>query len=453
MENKLSGSKREFAGLLWKLSLPIVVQMSLTSSLTYIDTLMIGQLNEAAVAAAGIANQFVFIFFVIQFGVHSGVSIFTAQYWGQGNIPAVRKLLGISLLGGLFVGIWFAFIAVFKAHMVISFFSTDPAVKELGTAYLTIVGMGFPAAVVILGVTDNLRSTGVVRLPLVASSVAVALNLLLNYALIFGNFGFPALGIQGAAIATCTAKWVEAALLMVMVYVMRAPCAGTVRELLAIDRIFMKQVAVTCWPVMCNEFFWVIGTSLYKLVYARMGTESMAAVSIVSSIEELVLIPFFGMFRAGSVILGNSIGAGNPDQAFRYGKYLLWTQLVMALCAGLFMAGAREVVLGFYNVSDATYANAYHLMLVAGLGLCLKCSNFTLIVSVLRGGGDTRFGFLLDLAGVWCIGVPMAFFAAFALGLPVYWVMALVFTEEVFKLVLGIRRFLSGKWLRNLVAG
>ena len=212
-----------------------------------------------------------------------------------------------------------------------------------------------------------------------------------------------------------------------------------------------KKVLTTCWPVFLNELVWVTGISLYNVVYARIGTQSIAAVNIVASIENFMMIPFFGMFFAGSIIIGNSIGAGKPDEAYSYGKLLLMVQFSMALIAGGIMILSREMILSLYNISDIAYMNAYHLMLVSGLSLCFKITNFTNVVSVLRGGGDTRFGFLLDLTGVWCIGVPMAFFAAFFLNLPVYWVMALVMTEEVYKLALGIPRFLSRKWIRNLV--
>jgi len=284
-----------------------------------------------------------------------------------------------------------------------------------------------------------------------ASLIAVLLNLGLNYILIFGHLGFPAMGVTGAAIATCISRFVEGFALMGMVYWKKYPIAASISEMLDFDRVFLKRVLATCWPVFLNEMVWVTGVSLYNLVYARIGTQSIAAVNIVASIENFMMIPFFGMFFSGSIIIGNSIGAGKPEQAYLYGKFLLAVQFSMALVAGGIMILGRERILSFYNVSDGAYMNAYHLMLVAGIALCVKVTNFTNIVSVLRGGGDTRFGFLLDLTGVWCIGVPMAFLAAFYLNLPVYWVMALVLIEEVYKLSLGIPRFLSRKWIQNLV--
>ncbi|MCG8638039.1 MAG: MATE family efflux transporter [Desulfobacterales bacterium] len=448
---KFSESQKSFLGLLFTLALPISLQNLLTCSMSVIDILMVGQLHETAIAAVGIANQFVFMFIVIQYGIHSGVSIFTAQYWGKKEMGRIKHLSGMGILVGLSVAGLFSYVALVLPDNLMSLFSKDEAVIRLGTGYLRIVGVSFAFSAVIFSFMSNLRSMGFVKVPMVCSMVAVTLNIILNYILIFGKFGFPALGVTGAAIATCTAKIVEGLVMAGIIYGKRYPLAATLKEMFSFDRSFFTRVLATCWPVFLNELFWVTGISLYKLVYARIGTESIAAVNIVATIEEFMFIPFFGIFHGGSIMIGNSIGAGREQTAYAYGKFLLASQLVMAMAAGALMILSREFVLSFYNISPATYENAYYLMLVSGLVLWTKTTNFTNIVSVLRGGGDTRFGFFLDLTGVWCIGVPMAFFAAFYLDLPVYWVMALVAVEELFKLGVGIPRFFSRKWIRNLV--
>jgi MATE family, multidrug efflux pump len=451
MGKYLNTTNKNFVRLLFKLALPITLQNFLSSSMAFMDTLMIGQLNEAAIAAVGIANQFVFIFIILQFGIHSGVAIFTAQYWGKKDLANIKKLSGIGLIAGLTAGSLFTFAAIITPTALMSLFTTDPVVIDLGSGYLRIVGISFGISVFTLSYMNNLRSMEIVKAPMYASLIAVLLNLGLNYILIFGHLGFPAMGVAGAAVATCISRFVEGFALMAMIYWKKYPIAASISEMVDFDKAFLKRVLATCWPVFLNELVWVTGVSLYNLVYARIGTQSIAAVNIVASIENFMMIPFFGMFFSGSIIIGNSIGAGKPDQAYVYGKFLLATQFSMALAAGGIMILGREIILSFYNVSESAYTNAYHLMLVAGMALCIKVTNFTNIVSVLRGGGDTRFGFLLDLTGVWCIGVPMAFFAAFYLNLPVYWVMALVLTEEVYKLSLGVPRFISRRWIQNLV--
>lgn len=445
-------SPKTFLSLLFTLALPISLQYLLTSSMSVIDMLMIGQLHDAAVAAVGIANQFVFIFFVIQFGIHSGIAIFTAQYWGKKDISRIHQLSGLGIVAGLVLASMFTGAALFFPAAVISVFSSDAEVVRLGAGYLHIVGFAFVPFCVTLSFMTNMRSMGFAIVPLIASFAAAVVNIVLNYCLIFGNLGFPAMGVTGAAIATCTAKFLEAGLLTAIIYLNPYPLAASVKKMLAFDLIFVKRVAATCWPVFLNEFFWVTGVSIYKLVYARMGTQSIAAVNIVATLEEFLFIPFFGIFHAGSILIGNSIGAKRYKRAFAYGNVMLLSQLPMALGAGLVLILCRHFILGFYNISTITYDNAYYLMLTTGLVFWAKTTNFTTVVSVFRGGGDTRFAFLMDLSAVWCIGVPMAFTGAFVLHWPVYGVMALIALEEVSKLFIGLPRFFSKKWIKNLVA-
>ncbi len=437
--------------MLLALALPISVQYLLTCSMGVVDLLMIGQLNDTAIAAVGIANQMIFIFNVIQFGIHSGVAIFTAQYWGKKDLTRIKHLSGIGIMAGLFVAAIFSFLCFSFPQVLIRLFSKDPEVVRLGAGYLHMVGMVFGFSAVMFSFVSNLRAIGHVKAPMVCSMIAVFLNISLNYGLIFGKLGLPALGVAGAAIGTTVSKIVEAVIMAGIVYRMRLPLAAGLREMFCCDIAFLKRVFATCWPVFLNELFWVTGVSLYKLVYARISTEAIAAVNIVATIEEFMFIPFFGIFHGGSVMIGNSIGNGKEQTAYALGRFLLAAQLVMAAGAGAAVILSRPLVLSFYNISPATYENAYFLMLVSGLVFWGKTTNFTTIVAVLRGGGDTRFGFFLDLAGVWCVGLPMAFFCAFYLQLPVYWVMAFIATEELFKLAIGIPRFLSGKWIRNLV--
>jgi len=449
---KITGrTNRNFLKLLFKLALPIILQNFLQSSMALIDILMIGQLNDAAVAAVGIANQFVFIFIIIQFGIHSGISIFTAQYWGKQNHANIRKLVGIGIVAGLLFSVFFTYVALIRPEALLAVFSKDREVVRLGAGYLRIVGISFFMTALTFSFMNNLRSINIVTIPMYAGGIAVIFNVILNYIFIFGKLGMPAMGVAGAALATCLARFLEGFLLMGIVYLKNLPIAVKLSDMRGLTWPFVRKVLSVCWPVFLNEFFWVIGVSLYNLVYARIGTESIAAVNIVASIENFLLIPFFGMFHAGSIMVANSIGSGREDDSYQYGRSLISMQFFMAIVTGGVMILSRDVVLSFYNISEVARTNAYHLMFVAGVVLCIKTTNVAHIVSVLRGGGDTRFGFLLDITSVWCIGVPMAFFGAFYLKLPVYWVMALVATEELFKLVPAIRRFRSRKWIRNLV--
>lgn len=451
MNPPLQGNK-PFLAQLFQLALPIIAQNFLISTLNFVDTLMIGQLNETAIAAVGIANQFSFFFLIIQFGIHSGISIYTAQYWGQRDILHIQKLVGISLQVGLCFGALFSVLALVFPAQIIALFSRDPAVIDQGVIYLRIVGISYPVNVITFAYTSSLRSTEYVMPPLVTSAAAVGLNIVLNYLLIFGQFGLPMLGVAGAAIGTCIARYFECALILFLTYWKRCPSAAPLRYLLKVERKFFNSVMQTSWPVIFHEFTWVLGFSIYNLIYARLGTQAFAAVNICASIEGLAMILFIGISSASSIMIGNRIGANQEDEAYHFALKLMLIQVLTALGAGLSIIAGRDGILSFYNISDITHTNAYHLLLVISLILWGKAINIGLIIGVFRSGGDTRFGFLLDLSGVWLVGIPMGLLGAFVLHLPIYWVMAMVVTEELYKFCLGVWRFFSRRWIRNLIS-
>jgi putative MATE family efflux protein len=280
MGNYLNQTTKNFIGLLFKLALPITLQNFLSSSMTLMDTLMIGQLNETAIAAVGIANPIVFIFIIIQFGIHSGVAIFTAQYWGKKDLANIKKLGGIGLIAGLALGSLFTFLAMVTPDAVMGLFTKDPEVISLGSTYLWIVGLSFGISVFTFSYMNNLRSMEIVKPPMYASLIAVVLNLILNYILIFGHLGFPAMGVAGAAIATCISRFVEGFALMGMVYWKKYPIAATLFEMVDFDAAFLKKVLATCWPVFLNELVWVTGISLYNVVSVlRVGGDTRQGIS------------------------------------------------------------------------------------------------------------------------------------------------------------------------------
>ncbi len=305
------------------LAVPMMLQSFLHSSLSFIDTFMIGQLGDVEIAAVGIANQLIFIFFIVQFGIHSGISVHTSQYWGKKDLKSIQKLLGISMVLGMGTLVIFFSIAFFFPVQFLSLYTKDPVVLEKAVSYLRIISLSFISSVLVYTYTHNLRSTEIVKPPLYASIVSVLLNLVLNYVLIFGKFGFPIMGVKGAAVATAISRVVESLLLLFFVYFNKFPASVGFKKMFNFSFLFFKSIIKISWPVFMNELCWVIGISVYNWVYASLGTEAIAAVNIVSTIENFVFTPFFGMFSAGAVIMGNKIGAGQKDEAFSYGKSIL----------------------------------------------------------------------------------------------------------------------------------
>ena len=441
---------REYYRRLIKVGLPITLQQLIMSSLNMVGVVMIGQLGAAPVAAVGLANQIFFLLTLMLFGITSGSAMFTAQLWGKRDVLNIRKVLGLALTMGLIVAAFFLIIAEFFPEQALSIYSKDPVVIALGSDYLRIIGFSFILYAISFCFSAVLRSTGDVQTPLIVTMTALSINTLLSYSLIFGKFGFPALGVQGAAIAVITSRVVECAGILFLTYRKKSPAAGKLKELFSYNLVFARRVLKPVLPVVANEILWSLGITAYSVVYARMGTNEIAAMNIVASIEQMAFVLFQGIGHACAILVGNRIGGGDEEQAFRYAARSLALGILGGVLIGSVILASRELVLSLYNVPPTVIDYAYHVLTIVGLLLWLRASNMILFIGIFRSGGDTRFAFILDGIIIWVVGVPLAFTGAFIFHLPVYWVYLLVMLEEFTKWLLGVNRFFSRKWIHNL---
>ena len=307
---------REFFTRLYKIATPIALQNFIMSSLNMVGVVMIGQLGDAPVAGAALANQIFFLFTLLMFGFSSGAALFTAQLWGKQDIHTVRKVLSVSTALGLLGGIVFWGIAELTPNEAIGIYSSDPAVIALGSQYLRIFGWAFLFMPVSFIYSAVLRSIGDVNKPLVVTFTALTINTLLSYLLIFGKLGFPALGVAGAAGAALLSRILECGLLLWLTYRSGSPAAATLKELLSIDLQFALKILKPVLPVALNELLWSLGITTYNVVYARIGTEAIDAINIASTVDGLAFTFFLGLSSACAVIVGNQIGADEENEAF-----------------------------------------------------------------------------------------------------------------------------------------
>jgi putative MATE family efflux protein len=277
------------------------------------------------------------------------------------------------------------------------------------------------------------------------------LKTVLAYLFIFGIAGLPALGVRGAALGTCIGWIFESILLVTLVYARKTPLAAHPFSLLRFNRPFLIKVLKTSMPAAINEVLWSVGITSYNAVYARIGTDAIAAVNINATMEELMFVLFIGLGNACSVMVGNKIGAGGKDLAFEYGRRFTILGVIAALVAGVIVLSLRETVISLYQISPSAAENLRWLMLVYACSSWLRVFNFMLFIGALRAGGDTRYAMFTELFSVWVIGVPSALIGGFVLHLPVYGVYMMVLLEEAVKAVIIFRRYLSRKWIHDLV--
>ena len=376
------------------LAVPVAFQQLITAGLNMIDVLMVGQLGEASVAALGLANQIFFLLILFLFGTTSGMAIFTAQYWGKGDTENIRKVLGICLVLAISVAALFSLAATLIPERLMSFYTEDPEVIQLGSEYLRIVGLSYVLMAISVSYISVLRSITLVTMTMIVSVCALVIKTFLGYSLIFGHFGLPALGVRGAAIGTATGWAFECILLLILVYVRKTPLAGNPFTFFHFNRAFLLNVLRTSMPAAVNEVIWSFGITTYTAVYARIGTDAIAAININATIEELVFVLFIGLGNACSVMVGNKIGEKDRDTAFEYSRRFTILAVTLSIMGGVLVFFIRDVVVGLYQLSPSAAFNLRNIMLVYALSAWLRVFNFMLFIGALRAGGDTRYACL-----------------------------------------------------------
>ncbi len=441
---------KEFIPKLLTIASPIILQNFLTSALNFLDVFMVGQLGEIEVAAVGIGNQIFFLFLMFIFSVASAAAIFTAQYWGKKDLKNIHSNLGIGITFALIISAAFTLVTILIPDKLIILFNADPRVIELGAQYLGIIAFSLIMTSISIVYGTILRSTENVKFPMVTSIIGLLMNTGFNYLLIFGKFGFPELKVQGAAIATVIARGVEFIIILSFTYIRKYSLATSLKNVFNYSKETMKKYIKIWLPVMGQSAGWALGYSMYSVIYGHISTGALAAYNIACSVERLSLMLFSGLGAACAIMVGNRIGAGEEHKARDYSKNFLSIAVVFSVLIASVLIVVRRYIVNFYNLSEQSSLYLYYLLLVIALIMLARVINITFQMGILKAGGDTLFAMIVDLGGIWIIGVPLAAIAAFILKLPVHYVMAIAATEELVKMIAAYYRFFSNKWVHNL---
>lgn len=432
------------------LGVPIALQNLIVNGLNFIDTVMIGRLGGLEIAAVGLANQVFFVFIVILFGIASGTTVFTAQYWGDKNIREFNKATAMGLIFTVVPTlIMFAF-AFLVPEKVIGMFSPDKELVSLASRYLRIASFSYLFTGAAFLYESVMKSAEMVRFPLYVSIVAFGANTLFNYLLIFGKMGLPAMGVEGAALATVLSRVIESALVLGLVFGKQLPGAVHRDSFKLIEKKFAQRFVRITGPVILNELIWVVGVTLYMMVYGRMNAQAVTVVSITNTVERLLQALYFGIGGATAIMLGNSLGRRDKDLAHLNGGRLLKVSFVVGVGLGLLITLLAPIIVLPFNIAGDTAALTVKTIRIMGLLVAARSYNITMVTGVLRAGGDTTYCLMLDTIGVWFIALPLGAVAGLWLKLPVHWVYLAFFSEEIFKMVIGTARFRSRKWINVL---
>ncbi|MEM9103627.1 MAG: MATE family efflux transporter [Pseudomonadota bacterium] len=447
-------TEKDFLKTLWILALPISLQHLLTSSLSFIDVLMIGQLGDAAIGSVGLINKLFFVGIMILSAIASGASILSAQFFGKKDWSGISQTFKIALLISLTFIIPIALAAFFAPQTLLSFVSQDTSVIEIGAEYLKITSLFLVFTAISMVTSAILRTINQAKIPMIAGIIAVVLNTFLNYLLIFGHAGFPELGVKGAAYATVISRSVE--MLLLLTALIKLPETQKLREVFLSKKLRLTGFTRfwhTSYPLILNELFWSLGLFAYQVVYSRMGKEELAAMSLLVPIDALVSDFFIGVAIASGIILGQTLGAGDKEKAYDMGfKFISLAAFIGAVMGIILLVIQSPVLSVFSGLSETTLQLATSVYSVMALTLWIKFFNMTAIMGVLRSGGDTRFVLVYDIGTIWLIGVPTAILLGLFLQWPLQWVFMAVMFEELLKMAIWLRRIRSKRWLNQLTA-
>ena len=435
-----------FYSSLVAIAIPISLQALLQNFVNMLDTIMIGRLGSVEIAAVGLGNQIFFILNMILFGITSGGGVFIAQFWGKKDLAGIRKSLGLMTLIAFVVSFIFTILCLLIPNQLIRLYSPDPQVIKVGGSYLRFVCLSYVPTAISFSTTLALRSTERVKLPLVCTSISLFTNLIANYLLIF----VAGLGVIGAAIATVISRIIELVILATWSYSHKYEICGKLKELLGFNRYFIVKFLKIAFPVIINETFWGLGTSVYNAIFAHAGTNAFTAYSITGTISQLTWVFCMGFGNGIGVLIGKRIGEKKIEEAKTYAKRSMWFMPLIGAFVGVFLVPLSKLLPVFFNVDQEIIktATAILMILIFVYPFNSFCMNW--IVGVCRAGGDTVFSAVAEIVVLWCVAIPLGYVAAFVLHLPAPMIYLFFCSESIVKAIIGAIRVLSGKWLHEV---
>lgn len=444
---------KDFYKTLFSIAIPIILQNLLQTFVNMMDTIMVGQLGEVAIASVGLGNQIFFLLIMVVFGISSGCSIFISQFWGAEDVLGIRKTFGFMLTACFGISLVFMAGGTLIPEKLLRLYTNDEAVISEGIKYLRLVAIGYPLLAITSSCQMAFRSTEHVILPTVTTAISFVTNIGLNYLLIFGfaPLEIPAMGVRGAALATVISRAIEMVITISVSIVKKFEVVGKIHELLGFDKKFLLKLIKVGMPVLLSESLWGLGITTQNSIFSHSGTDSFNAFTIMNTVNQLTWVFFIGMGSAASVILGKKIGAGDNDSARAYTHRFCWFMPLMGAFIGFFLFPLSLVLPFFFKVSPHIIKITQSMMFVLMCMYPSRAFNMLIIVGVCRSGGDTIFASIIDNGWMWLIAIPLGLLATFAWNSPAWQIMLCLETEQLLKTLCGVWRVHSGKWLHRVI--
>ena len=432
------------------LVVPMALQNLINVGVTAADVVMLGAVGEDALSGASLAGQVQYIMTLFLFGLTSGATVLTAQYWGKGDKDAIEKILGIAVKTAVFVTALFTAAALAAPGLLLRIFTGDPVVIAEGIKYLRIVAFTY----VMIGITQAylyiMRSVERVIVATVVYLLSLVCNIIMNSIFIFGLFGLPAMGVSGAALGTLCARILEVVLVAGYARFFNKDIKLRLRYVIHTDKVLFGDFMKYALPVVINEVVWGLGTAANTAILGHMGSPVVAANSVAQVARQLATVVSFGLSSAAAIYLGKTIGEKKMEHARAYAKRFIGLSLIMGVLGGAVILIASPVASAFLSLSAEAKDYLRIMFFVMSYFVVGQAFNTTMVVGIFRSGGDTRFGLILDVSTMWCCSILLGFLAAFVFKLSVPIVYMILMSDEIIKIPITSWRYRSCKWLRDV---
>lgn len=447
MKKKSGFAWGQFLKSVAAIAIPVALQNMLTTTGTMVDTMMIAPLGENYVGSVGLCAQFTSLMFSCYWGFVGGGMLFYAQYWGAKDDDGIDRSYGITTVCMMFVAIVFAIAAILFPEKVMSIYTDKTALQEIGVQYLRVVGFAWPFQIFSMAMSTLMRSTDRVRIPLYASIVSVSSNIFLNWVLIGGHLGAPAMGVKGAALATVCAAAINAGFCLLAAAMSKYKYLFELRKHFDWTREHLGKYFRKCLPIICNELFLGIGNALISIILGRQSEEAIAAIAVFRTLEGLVIGFFAGFSSASSVLAGHSVGAGEPERAMEYAKRIVYlcSGAIFIVCAGLYFL--RGTYMPLMGLSGKSFEYGSQLILIYWFAATIRMGNWTQN-DTFRSAGDAIFGTILEIIFMYALVLPMVYLTGIRWKMPLAVIFACCLCDEPIRYILLQLHLYSGKWIK-----
>ena len=430
-----------------RLALPMALQQFMTALVGACDAIMLGKLSQNAMSAVSLATQVTFVFNLFMYAFVTGENMFVAQYYGKGDYKGISKIFSLVTKACGVVAVIFLIGTFFFPRQIMAVLTNEEELITLGSEYLRVIGISYLLSSIAQTFLAIMKNCNAVNVSTLINSVMVILNIILNAVFIFGLFGCPEMGIRGAALATVLATVVQ--VVWSVGYVL-----GRIQSVKLNLHRCEREITSHFWqkaiPLLINNLAWGIGFSMYSVVMGHLGTDAVAANGIANISKNLIVCFCLGLGNAGSIIVGNRLGANRLEEAKEAGGLLTRTAIIAGILSGLVLIILSPFITRMVDLTPTACGYLQKMLLICSYYIAGKSVNCMTIGGIFAAGGDSKFGMLCDSITLWCITVPLGCICAFILKLPVMVVYFVLNLDEIIKLPVVYKHYKKYKWIKNL---